>query len=141
MVNVINSYDKNDTLKVVKLKSHQSVTVHVTSSDNNEGDIEAYISLLRERYPYVNIVCGRMNVFNIMQNHFSRMIKQDSKFGARATVTTIAFCGSTYLGSIIDHTKEKIQWLLEMDGADNHRIHLVQENYGHGESSSNKGKK
>ncbi len=151
MANVINSYDKSDNLRVARTKSHQSITIYVThksdGSNNNEEDevsrkkFHSYIDNLRKNYPHVNIVIGRMNVFDTMQAHFARMIKQDSKYGPRASVTNIAFCGSTYLGSVIDHTKETLQWLLEIKKADHHRMHLVQENYGHGSSGGKKKEK
>jgi hypothetical protein len=76
----------------------------------------------------------RIDFDDVFKSHFDSLVESDDMFGPRFTSTSIAFCGSPYLGALVDSAREAASWLLELTGHRHHELEFNQENFGHASS-------
>ena len=109
----------------------QSVQVYVT--DTNLEECEK----LKAMYKYDASSCGlglhfgRVDFEKVLDNQMDYLLAGDEAFGPRITSTVCAFCGSPTLGSLLDNSIERVNWMLELSNNRHHNFVFNQENLGH----------
>ena len=108
-------------------------SVHVYVTDTNLEECEK----LKAMYEYDASRCGlglhfgRVDFEKVFENQMDYLLAGDEAFGPRITSTVCAFCGSPTLGSLLDNSIERVNWMLELSNNRHHNFVFNQENLGH----------